>query len=443
MVSVIGNAGISFNLVAACIAGIIAFTLLIETGKEKLEHKIKRDHPEHFFKMLEQIYHEVMVLGVISYLLFMLEQYSVLDTGDYTQLKWIVGFEFSHVMIFYMALLFVGKSVAAIMITTHAFTQWDRIEHMPFDVTLENFKKEKTTPEGLCNRLYSNFLRVNFAIGSQAKQDLEWQLMRLQFSIKINMVHKDFDFAKYMRRRLSITVAHAIHISTWTWCITGSVLVTLFLVWDASGGDDNLRNATTEETAHRRLAGGSAAILTPESAQQMVFWALVLGCVMCLGAYVLAFVLSVHQENYVMGTDFLNLRGALLEAQPEAPWDRGRSAAAKPRDPEPSRNPLILGIDEIRELHTNLTDQVERHVAFGVQKGGQHREDDFTKRFSHDDDHHQLSDWTDWLLREMASSLFLLNCFYLSLYILQVGFAVGWTEWATGMQILAHLSVRH
>jgi hypothetical protein len=58
---------------------------------------------------------------------------------------------------------------------------------------------------------------VNFAIGSQAKQDLEWQLMRLQFSIKINMVHKDFDFAKYLSMSMGEILAEMVELPLWTW----------------------------------------------------------------------------------------------------------------------------------------------------------------------------------------------------------------------------------
>eukprot|EP01047_Picozoa_sp_COSAG01_P007527 COSAG01_NODE_287_length_19408_cov_231.791703_11_plen_200_part_00 len=157
-VSVLGNAGIEWQLVAVCIAGIIAFTLLLEVSKEKLEHYIKMHYPPHFFSMLQQVYHEVMLLGIISYALFMLEQLEAFNLKDGNQLAWVVGFEFSHVLLFWMALLFIFKSFAVMVICTKSSREWDKRERVPFSTSLERWKAECSPGQrrGLLSRMLTN-----------------------------------------------------------------------------------------------------------------------------------------------------------------------------------------------------------------------------------------------------------------------------------------------
>jgi hypothetical protein len=108
--SVVGNATVYWPLVSLCIGGIVLFTVLLETLMHKMDHAFKDG--SNYKMMLDQIYTEVMILGLISYLLFMCEQYQVLDvSGNAEQIRWVIAFEFGHILLFYMAVFFIVKSV--------------------------------------------------------------------------------------------------------------------------------------------------------------------------------------------------------------------------------------------------------------------------------------------------------------------------------------------
>ena len=85
MVSVVGNAAIEWPITSVCLVGIILFTVVFETAAHKLEHSLE-EYP-HYLHMVDSVYREVMILGLISYTIFMLEQYSVLDTGNPDQVS--------------------------------------------------------------------------------------------------------------------------------------------------------------------------------------------------------------------------------------------------------------------------------------------------------------------------------------------------------------------
>ena len=48
--------------------------------------------------MLQHVIKEVMILGLISFSLFMLEQFEVLNLSDEGHKKWVIGFEFREAL---------------------------------------------------------------------------------------------------------------------------------------------------------------------------------------------------------------------------------------------------------------------------------------------------------------------------------------------------------
>ena len=72
-VAVLGNPSVDFFAAAVCIAAIVLFTVVFEEGLHRLEHKLI-GYPL-YKSMLETMIKELMILGLISFSLFMLEQF--------------------------------------------------------------------------------------------------------------------------------------------------------------------------------------------------------------------------------------------------------------------------------------------------------------------------------------------------------------------------------
>lgn len=280
--------------------------------------------------MLQHVIKEVMILGLISFSLFMLEQFEVLHMSEEAHIKWVIGFEFSHILIFYMAVFFIAKSAIVVRVCTFSSRQWSRLQLETFEQTLDRFAPKNEAGErrvkapGLCSILGGSCTRVMASYGNPAKQDMIWQLMSMEFNMRVKMTHPDFDFARYMRVALRTTVAHAMHITWQIWFICALTLVTLFAVWghvmgcdDGTsfayrrqlGGADNPDGETVYQCSEpepvtnsscRRLLGsaGPKPKLDPDTAYVAVVCFCTFGWVLTGIQFVIAWRMEVHEEMH-------------------------------------------------------------------------------------------------------------------------------------------------
>ena len=327
-VAILGSPVVDFVLVAVCIAAIVAFTILFEIGLGKLEHNLK-SYPL-YEEMLQHVIKEVMILGLISFSLFMLEQYEVLNLSVEAHKKWVIGFEFSHILIFYMAVFFIAKSAVVVRVCSFSSRQWTRLQLETFEQTLDRFApithagtRNIKTPS-ICSILRGSCARVMASHGDPAKQDLIWQLMSMEFNLRVRMTHPDFDFARYMRVALRKTVAHAMHITWQIWFVCAVTLVTLFAAWghvmgceegtsfayrrrlggsDGASGEVLYQCAEPEpatNTSCRRLLGSSGPKpkLDPDSAYVAVVCFCIFGWVLTGIQFFIAWRMEVHEEMH-------------------------------------------------------------------------------------------------------------------------------------------------
>ena len=320
-VAVLGNPSVDFSAAAVCIAGIVLFTVMFEEALHWGEHKLI-GYPL-YQSMLETIIKELMILGLISFSLFMLEQFHVLDTSKDSHVRWVVGFEFSHIMIFYMAFGFILKSAMVIRVCSFSSRQWSRLHYETFEQTFDKFvddskERKEIRKEPLCARLAGNCSRVNASIGSPAKQDVIWQLMALHFAKRVKMKHTNFDFARYMRQTLRFKVTHAIHITNKTWLVTATTLVTAFVLWHVTMGcsdqcqeeleaqlhaDDYVLNASgcvvnATDSGRRRLGGGGdLGGLDHDTAVALVWVFGIFGWILAALLFVIAWSLERREED--------------------------------------------------------------------------------------------------------------------------------------------------
>lgn len=331
-VAILGSPVVDFTLVAVCIAAIVAFTIAFEIGLGNLERKLE-SYPL-YDEMLQHVIKEVMILGLISFSLFMLEQFEVVNLSDEAQKKWVIGFEFSHILIFYMAVFFIAKSAVVVRVCSFSSRQWSRLQHETFDQTLDRFAPRCDTcdissprvvqPPGICTILSGSCTRVMASHGDPAKQDMIWQLMALEFNMRVRMTHPDFDFARYMRVALRKTVAHAMHITWQIWFVCAVTLVTLFAAWGhvmgceegtsfryrrQLGGADDLSAEVLYQCAEpelatntscRRMLGaaGPKPKLDPDSAYTAAVCFCIFGWVLTSIQYFIAWRMEVHEEMH-------------------------------------------------------------------------------------------------------------------------------------------------
>jgi hypothetical protein len=405
-VSVVGNAGIEWQIAAVCLVGIIMFTIALETGIHKLEHSL-HEYP-HYMHMVEAVYREVMILGLISYGIFMLEQYKVLDISQDGQLTWVVCFEFSHILLFYMALFFVAKSYIIMRVCQSSSKQWDRLNHESFAETLRAF--EGRGEVSYAEKVLGKCKRVSIGDASAQRQDLTWQLIALNFVRICKIPIKNFDVAKYMRKSLSKKVAHKIHVPVITWITTGGALVILFVLWGYSYGcerqecvkafkEDYEGDAGGNMSAGGRRAlgagAGGSAEYDEDTSRVLIYMFGGIGWLMLFLMYGIARWTAWREMAFFR----LDL-GWTEDDQARAIYKRLKSELELLAE-EAMNNDSLFELPEMRE---------------GAEE----------------------SNWEKFL-DQAADSLILLNCFYLAIYILQIMAAMGWTGWSIGIKVAANI----
>jgi len=169
-----------------CMIGLIVFTIAFEVGLHNLEHRIKvrsigwwlrtavcmcrgqsllLAHPgvphtplfvtvwltggrvylqgTAWTKMLSKVYKELMILGFISFVLLMINQFINLPT---TQL---LMFELSHVWIFLVAVFFVVHAIIFMLLVRKVKRHWDATAHMEVPDLLQQYVARARTFGGV------------------------------------------------------------------------------------------------------------------------------------------------------------------------------------------------------------------------------------------------------------------------------------------------------
>ncbi|CAM9610424.1 unnamed protein product [Heterosigma akashiwo] len=97
---------INFAEACWCFLILLTATIIIETFTEWIEWVLQGKG--HFLVIVNKVYKEVMILGLISFLLFCSEQGPLLDDLDHS---WIISFEFAHILLFFIGISFCLLSV--------------------------------------------------------------------------------------------------------------------------------------------------------------------------------------------------------------------------------------------------------------------------------------------------------------------------------------------
>ena len=243
-----------------CMIGLIVFTIAFEVGLHNLEHRIKvrsigwwlrtavcmcrghallLAHPgvphtplfvtvrltggrvysqgTAWTKMLSKVYKELMILGFISFVLLMINQFINLPT---TQL---LMFELSHVWIFLVAVFFVVHAIIFMLLVRKVKRHWDATAHMEVPDLLQQYVARARTFGGVHGACVVNayagaacplprygnttFWRLPslwydlFGRG-KLREEMGFHIAKSLF-LRVHNLPANFDFAKYLRRSLT------------------------------------------------------------------------------------------------------------------------------------------------------------------------------------------------------------------------------------------------
>jgi hypothetical protein len=198
--------------IAYTMVGLIVFTIVFEKIVHTMKHKASPY--SHYKEMLEKILAELTILGFLSFTLTILIQSGVLPHNEI-----LLSFEFSHILIFFVACLLVIQGVNLAITSTSIKKKWASAKAMDRAQIAANYEKKM----GGC--LF--FLSDDY-------ENAQWWLLRKLFmqgqaasetGAKVLRIEKEsgFDFGMYLETNLNFLVVDFVEIEDFTWAFLAAV----------------------------------------------------------------------------------------------------------------------------------------------------------------------------------------------------------------------------
>jgi hypothetical protein len=209
---------------------LITLTMLLETIVDGIMDYVQGLCNQHYMQLYNKMTTELMLLGIISFTIFMSEIAFGLQTKPY-----YIELEVAHLFLFFMGVILVAQSLTL-------------LEYMRTFVHFWAKADVKSTEE--LSRLCKLADSMPFWQRVKLREELRFHIIKHEF-ITNKMLPKDFAFVSYLDKSLVGMVCHGVHIDYRYWA---AICV---LIWINYLRTELVSSGTTShDGAHRRLAGG-------------------------------------------------------------------------------------------------------------------------------------------------------------------------------------------
>lgn len=247
-----------------CFLFVIAFVITFEVVIGVMEYYLEGSTV--YNRMVQMIYKELMLMGVVSFIVIMIQAARTADSYDLAQKgsDWILGIDYSHIVLFFLTFFFV---VHAFYFMRQSILSASRYRNM-YSVTLPNLIKELEFVQA--NPQSSFFYYLQYLPLSHLRDKVEF-FLTLSLFRDTYWLPVEFNYADYLSGCYSRYALRTIDRSFFTW---GIILLLVILNYtrevfgmrfDGCGqvvhGDDDGGGGG----GHRRLSGAP-----PESTEQCV-----------------------------------------------------------------------------------------------------------------------------------------------------------------------------
>eukprot|EP00301_Raphidiophrys_heterophryoidea_P022319 c6506_g1_i1.p1 GENE.c6506_g1_i1~~c6506_g1_i1.p1 ORF type:complete len:1035 (-),score=228.32 c6506_g1_i1:337-3441(-) len=213
--------GTSLSLVKAggFLGVLICFTLLFEAISDFIERKVA--HRRTAREMVAKVYKELSVLGLVSFVTFTFN--SICGSG-YSAAEF-VEFEFVHILIFVVAILYVFFSGLLLYITMSSSLQWDKVLRMEGEEVLT-----------FLHAHYHKYRPAAWSFLGSPGPTLDLGMFHChELFIERYHLPDNFDFLKYVKYYLSLNIKNQLDISPTVWIVVPFVLA-LWGAWSYFAG---------------------------------------------------------------------------------------------------------------------------------------------------------------------------------------------------------------
>lgn len=196
---------------------VICFLIFIETMIGILEYFLS--NLPIYNKMIQKIYKELMIMGLFS---FIISTYlsTIGDNMKEDEYNFIEAIEYSHIVLFYVAIYFVLHAFFIMYSTWGICRKYAITAAKPIEIIIKNL--EEINSNWLFSSIYSN----KYFPFDSIRDDVEFKLLNLIFLDTYYLIPEDFNFSSYLTsciQRYSLKLTD-IGITSWIFVIFLAVL---------------------------------------------------------------------------------------------------------------------------------------------------------------------------------------------------------------------------
>jgi hypothetical protein len=229
-----------------CFLGVILFVVTMDFSLGLLEHMLS-ENPL-YGQMFRIIYKELMMMGIVSFLIIMYEA-SQTDL-THKQEEQIKSVDFSHILLFYSTIFFVLHGLVLIRVSVNyrkRYRDYFRRNTSNLILSMEKIMK---------NCFWSGIFKNRFFPFSPLRSSVEFRIVQTIFESHY-YVPVDFDFAEYLSGCFAKYSWKIINRSLFTWVLL-AILLSLNYARMAGGfrclvATNSTETTTDDESSHRYL----------------------------------------------------------------------------------------------------------------------------------------------------------------------------------------------
>lgn len=212
------NGTINGRATAWMMIAMLVFAVAWEGFTAYLERRF--EHNKAHSEILNKVYKELMILGVIAFGLIMGKEVGWVNWNAET----LHCFEFCDLLVSICVLVYVANCAISSFTLHTVERDWDRVALMP---TTRVFKDTKKFLGDLEGSMWLKFKSALPFFGKAWRKDADFKVMQLLFQIKFHMPPQ-FDYVMYLKLVLQDVVTSMANITTWHWLI---IMLINFVWW--------------------------------------------------------------------------------------------------------------------------------------------------------------------------------------------------------------------
>ena len=271
---------------------------LVLSGLEICFRKLEKLAEKHkLIKLYEKLKQELMTLGIISFLIFIITQSAPDFASSASSYNWYLAFEVAHIIILFIALAFIVQACFLIRYAFHmqtTFFLFVRKKAVDVKVEYDEMIAEATNTDGS----FKSFTRLYFfdkmpyylPSFSSYRDTVDFKVVEKLF-LRNHPVPNEFDFSKYVSYLFQDYIAELGEVSSYNWVIL-AILVAInqakVAIFDA------YRMEEVCGSTHRKLGGGATESICYNYILQ---YALIMSVLMCVFTCTVSYFTSLYYKK--------------------------------------------------------------------------------------------------------------------------------------------------